>query len=39
MFTERLFHSSCERMLKVPVDKLKKGLSMKFDGEEGMVGI
>ncbi|OWF50952.1 E3 ubiquitin-protein ligase HACE1-like [Mizuhopecten yessoensis] len=32
----RLFHSSCERMLIMPTDKLKKAFSMKFTGEEGV---
>lgn len=33
---ERLFHSSCERVMKEDPEKLKKGLALKFDGEEGM---
>ncbi|XP_033741126.1 E3 ubiquitin-protein ligase HACE1-like [Pecten maximus] len=32
----RLFHSSCERMMEMPPDKLKKAFSMKFNGEEGV---
>ncbi|XP_076078834.1 E3 ubiquitin-protein ligase HACE1-like [Mytilus galloprovincialis] len=33
---ERIFDSSCDRVLKENPDKLKKGLALKFDGEEGM---
>ena len=37
LISDRIFHSSCERVLKEDPDKLKKGLALKFDGEEGMV--
>ncbi|XP_062601768.1 E3 ubiquitin-protein ligase HACE1-like [Saccostrea cucullata] len=33
---ERMFHSSCESLIKQPSDKLKKGLAIRFQGEEGM---
>lgn len=36
-FTERMFHSSCEGLIKQPLEKLKKGLAIRFQGEEGMV--
>jgi hypothetical protein len=39
LFIDRLFHSSCERVLQEDPDKLKKGLALKFIGEEGMVSI
>ncbi|XP_023239346.1 E3 ubiquitin-protein ligase HACE1-like [Centruroides sculpturatus] len=31
-----LFNSSCEAVLRVPPEKLKKGLSVIFEGEDGM---
>ena len=36
-FTERMFYSSCEGLIKQPLDKLKRGLAIRFQGEEGMV--
>uniref|UniRef100_K1P6J8 E3 ubiquitin-protein ligase HACE1 n=1 Tax=Magallana gigas TaxID=29159 RepID=K1P6J8_MAGGI len=33
---ERMFHSSCEGLIKQPLEKLKKGLAIRFQGEEGM---
>lgn len=33
---ERMFHSSCEGLIKQPLEKLKKGLAIRFLGEEGM---
>ncbi|XP_061176415.1 E3 ubiquitin-protein ligase HACE1-like [Saccostrea echinata] len=33
---ERMFHSSCESLIKQSSDKLKKGLAIRFQGEEGM---
>ncbi|KAK3097342.1 hypothetical protein FSP39_008813 [Pinctada imbricata] len=33
---DHMFKSSCNEMLKKSSDKLKKGLAIKFDGEEGV---
>ncbi|XP_078322034.1 E3 ubiquitin-protein ligase HACE1-like isoform X2 [Crassostrea virginica] len=33
---ERMFYSSCEGLIKQPLDKLKRGLAIRFQGEEGM---
>ena len=36
--TENLFHSSCKQVLNASPEKLKKSVSVKFSGEDGMVG-
>ncbi|KAL5009519.1 hypothetical protein ScPMuIL_011824 [Solemya velum] len=33
---EQLFTTSCKEVLKSTPDKLKKGIALRFDGEEGM---
>ena len=34
---ENVFETSCDEVLKAQPEKLKKGLPLKFNGEEGMV--
>ena len=36
---ENVFETSCDEVLKAQPEKLKKGLPLKFNGEEGMVSV
>ncbi len=36
-FLDNVFHTSCTEILRMEPDKLKKNISVKFDGEEGLV--
>lgn len=37
ILTERLFKTSCEHVTKKDVEILKRNISIKFEGEEGVV--